>query len=88
MKGVCAVLAALLLAACGAQAQGNTAGLAAFRELSLESVNLTEALYDAILDGNLAGESDSYHQSPLPEPAHAESSAGMRWMGCAATALL
>ena len=50
-----AVAAALLLAACGAGAQENTAGLAAFRDLSLESVNLTEALYDAILDGNLAG---------------------------------
>ena len=55
MKVVYAVAAALLLAACGARAQENTAGLAAFRNLSLESVNLTEALYDAILDGNLAG---------------------------------
>lgn len=55
MSMFCAVVAAALLAACGADAQENTAGLAAFRNLSLESVNLTEALYDAILDGNLAG---------------------------------
>ena len=55
MNAACAFAAALLLSACGAGAQENTAGLAAFRSLSLESVNLTEALYDAILDGNLAG---------------------------------
>ena len=55
MHAAYAVAAALLLGACGAGAQENTAGLAAFRSLSLESVNLTEALYDAILDGNLAG---------------------------------
>jgi hypothetical protein len=68
MKRACAAVAALLLlVACGAQAQENTAGLAAFRELSLESVNLTEALYDAILAGNLAGpygfDPHCYHQS-------------------------
>lgn len=51
-----ACIAALLLLAACAAAQENTAGLAPFRELSLESVNLTEALYDAVLAGNLASE--------------------------------